>query len=654
MGNDEFSMNVFICGNLTNGILENVVFKIFEKKIRKKSESKFESKNYDFDVIFSHNRPLENYEFYWIGHLFRKGDSSNLIKDIGIGIQKMVFQYKKENKQKIDIRRNNVILFFLKENEDSSIIENPIKSMNEKKTLVEVNNPIIITVGGKNEDNDFEKIKFINKLPGGNNDDILRNVHSKLLTIDAYLNERGNIFDNIVYRNLGKFERNTATTCLDILIFGDARSGKSTFINILSNSLLAREQLDAETCTTKCTEFIIPFENINNAEHLENQALEQINQYNGKLKIIDTPGFLYDADVSKVCGCLNNYIYNEVEIIQLALFFINNTNVLGKSNEVIKILLNNNIPVFFVKTHSLDKDTKLEDSIFYKHITDYIYNNFNEDTGKLLIKNGKNEVYNIIRINQKKDEGHKTIFGIDILLEKILHFFLYEKMKPLLQNNLNNEQNFIQQKNILLSCFSDLSSNYLTFSLHNLLFRKFLTLANVSDYFYRKAIALVTAANFLCCASCIIPIPFIDLPIYYSIHYSMMMGILSVFGIKLTEVDVKTIMITNGANLGGDFNNVKTAKKIINIGLKILLNSGKYASDMVSFIPFFGIFGKGIDLAFSAIDTSVLGRNLIKSCNSLPKNQQFFKNELEKFNYILSKLEAIKLRIQNNHDNLFK
>ena len=628
--------------------------KFLKKKLEKNLNQNLNQKKYDFDVIFSHNRPLENYEFYWIGHLFRKGDSSNLIKDIGIGIQNMIFQYKKENKQKIDIRRNNVILFFLKENEDSSIIENPIKSMNEKKTLVEVNNPIIITVGGKNEDNDFEKIKFINKLPGGNNDDILRNVHSKLLTIDAYLNERGNIFDNIVYRNLGKFERNTATTCLDILIFGDARSGKSTFINILSNSLLAREQLDAETCTTKCTEFIIPFENINNAEHLENQALEQINQYNGKLKIIDTPGFLYDADVSKVCGCLNNYIYNEVEIIQLALFFINNTNVLGKSNEIIKILLNNNIPVFFVKTHSLDKDTKLEDSIFYKHITDYIYNNFNEDTGKLLIKNGKNEVYNIIRINQKKDEGHKTIFGIDILLEKILHFFLYEKIKPLLQNNLNNEQNFIQQKNILLSCFSDLSSNYLTFSLHNLLFRKFLTLANVSDYFYRKAIALVTAANFLCCASCIIPIPFIDLPIYYSIHYSMMMGILSVFGIKLTEVDVKTIMITNGANLGGDFNNVKTAKKIINIGLKILLNSGKYASDMVSFIPFFGIFGKGIDLAFSAIDTSVLGRNLIKSCNSLPKNQQFFKNELEKFNYILSKLEAIKLRIQNNHDNLFK
>lgn len=191
----------------------------------------------------------------------------------------------------------------MKEEEDSSIIENPIKDMNSKNILVEVNNPIIITVGGRNVDEDFEKLKLINKLPGGNKDDILRNIQSKLLTIDAYLNERGNIFDEIVYRNSGKINRVTATTCLDILIFGGSRSGKSTFINKLSNSLLAREQNNAETCTTKCTEYIIPFENleyntlenhhgeINHAD-LENKVSELINQYTGKLKIIDTPGLL--------------------------------------------------------------------------------------------------------------------------------------------------------------------------------------------------------------------------------------------------------------------------------------------------------------------------------------------------------------------------
>ena len=51
----------------------------------------------------------------------------------------------------------------MKENEDSSIIEDPIKDMNKNNTLVEVNNPIIITVGGNNFDDDYEKLKFIIK-----------------------------------------------------------------------------------------------------------------------------------------------------------------------------------------------------------------------------------------------------------------------------------------------------------------------------------------------------------------------------------------------------------------------------------------------------------------------------------------------------------
>ena len=95
-------------------------------------------------------------------------------------------RYYEENSHKIDIRRNNVILCFLKPNEDSSVVEDPIKSMNVDLTLTESNNPIIVTVGGQNADENFEKLKPLNRLPGGNDDDILRNVHSKLLTIDAY------------------------------------------------------------------------------------------------------------------------------------------------------------------------------------------------------------------------------------------------------------------------------------------------------------------------------------------------------------------------------------------------------------------------------------------------------------------------------------
>ena len=458
----EYSMNVFICGNLTageNGILKNVISKLFTKK-GGKSDTKFEPRKHDFDIYFSYNRPLEDYKFYWIGHLFKDRLSPLLIENIGSGIQKMNERYIEEESHKIDIRRNNVILCFLKDDEDSKIIEDTINNMNNKipATLTESNNPIIVTIGGKNIDRDYEKIKPFNRLPGGSNDDILRNVHSKLLTIDAYLNERGNIFDKIVYRNLGKHNLVTASTSLDILIYGGPRSGKSTFINILSNSLLAREQTNAETCTTKCTEYIIPFDNVednieNNNNNLENLALEQINRFTGNLKIIDTPGLFEKNDNSKVCECIKNYIKEEVEIIQLALFFMKDTTTLGKSKEVLKLLIKNNIPIFFVQTHAIDKNIKFEQSGIYKDIISFISNNFGEDAGKLLIHRGENEIYNIIRINQKVDEEYKTIFGVDILIEKILHFFLYEKIDSLLKNNLKEEQSFYDQRNILLSCF---------------------------------------------------------------------------------------------------------------------------------------------------------------------------------------------------------
>lgn len=414
--------------------------------------------------------------------------------------------------------------------------------------MVEVNNPIIITVGGNNVDYDHEKLKFINKLPGGNINDIMRNIHSKLLTIDAYLNERGNIFDGIAYRNLRNFNRLTATTCLDILIFGGSRSGKSTFVNKLSNSLLAREQNNAETCTTKCTKYIIPFENIDNHhgeinhDNIENQALKQIRQSTGKLKIIDTPGLFEDQDVLKVCNCLENYISEEIEIIQLALFFMKDTTTLNKSKEVLKILIKYNIPVFFVQTYSTNERMRIEDTNFYKNIKSFLSNNFEENEGQLLqIYKGNNEIYNFIRINQKKDNEHDLIFGIDTLIEKILHFFLYEKINELISNNLKTEQNFFQQKNILVSCLSDLKINYKNCSLHDALFRKFLALADISNNFYAKSIGLVVFANFACAGSCIIPIPFADLPLYYSIHVGLIFSILSVFELKLKKSILKQL-----------------------------------------------------------------------------------------------------------------
>ena len=120
MGN-EYSMNVFICGNLNDRIKKNVIFEIFKTK-GNKSDSEFKQRDHDFDIYFSWNRPLENYKFYWIGHIFKNGSSPQLFQSICKGIQKMVKQYKDENIKKIDIRRNNVILCFLNDNENSNMI----------------------------------------------------------------------------------------------------------------------------------------------------------------------------------------------------------------------------------------------------------------------------------------------------------------------------------------------------------------------------------------------------------------------------------------------------------------------------------------------------------------------------------------------------
>ena len=104
---------------------------------------------------------------------------------------------------------------------------------------------------------------------------------------------------------------------------------------------------------------------------------------------------------------------------------------------------------------------------------------------------------------------------------------------------------------------------------------------------------------------------------------------------------MKTIMTTNGTNLGGTHRSQLTIIQILNVGFKAALSLGKLGIDAFALAP--------ANVAVSSIDTSALGNNLIKTCNKLPKQQQFFKNELEKFYYVLHKIDEIKKRITNEY-----
>ena len=108
-----------------------------------------------------------------------------------------------------------------------------------------------------------------------------------------------------------------------------------------------------------------------------------------------------DKNVSKVCQCLDNYISEEIEIIQLALFFMKDTTILNKSKDVINILIKYDIHVFFVETHYKEENISLEKTNFFKNIKSFISKNFNDNKEKILLYKGK-AIYIFIRINQKK------------------------------------------------------------------------------------------------------------------------------------------------------------------------------------------------------------------------------------------------------------
>ena len=55
------------------------------------------------------------------------------------------------------------------------------------------------------------------------------------------------------------------------------------------------------------------------------------------------------------------------------------TSIIEQSKDVINILIKYDIPIFFVETHSKDKNISLENSNFYKGIKSFIINHFNDN-----------------------------------------------------------------------------------------------------------------------------------------------------------------------------------------------------------------------------------------------------------------------------------
>ena len=65
----------------------------------------------------------------------------------------------------------------------------------------------------------------------------------------------------------------------------------------------------------------------------------------------------------------------------------------------------------------------------------------------------------------------------------------------------------------------------------------------------------------------------------------LVIEILSDFGIKLDEVEIKTIILNNGTNLGKKNNKENSFKKIVNVRLKALSSTVRVSAEACKFVP---------------------------------------------------------------------
>ena len=136
----------------------------------------------------------------------------------------------------------------------------------------------------KNEGNyNFNKKMYITNIieSGLTTEEIISNIKSEIWEIDCYYNERGNetckFLPNNILNNIG-----ISDISINLLLAGISRSGKSCFINILNNSLLAFEGCEKSSITKKISEYYL--------------FGESKTEKDGAIKIIDTPGFNYETN----------------------------------------------------------------------------------------------------------------------------------------------------------------------------------------------------------------------------------------------------------------------------------------------------------------------------------------------------------------------
>ena len=321
----EVGLKIYICGDLPEK--DKVIKDLFTKNI---SDKRYRSKGaYEFKTN----------QFYWISKIYP--DLSGLtINSICEEIKEDI-DSNKDNEVQIE---QNVILCF-----DSKNINQLFGKILELGNLYY---PFIVVITNEKMNSEIIEFGELRKITNIVLNDKTREklnslIISQLWEYDCYYNEKGNKICRYTPDNIFKtLDANLSFYSLNILLTGKSRSGKSTFINYLTNKLSALESCKKTTVSQKITEYYI---------YLNNNSNER-----SMIKLFDTPGITPEEVKKNECqNFLKDYLGNpdknmEKQIHFILFFFMENDSLEG-NDEIFNILNDCQKPVLFIINKAFDE-----------------------------------------------------------------------------------------------------------------------------------------------------------------------------------------------------------------------------------------------------------------------------------------------------------
>ena len=304
----------------------------------------------------------------------------NITKDFGT-IQKRIFQKKRKfskmifSKKKDECKWNGLKYPILDEKNKSEIIKDTyedIKNSSNKNRIIlkfgasfikefsflinklEKDKPFILFILNEKEieGNTFNKYKnpeYLSYINDSEPDKIYLKIISFLWEKDCYFNERGNELSRFLPSNILYHSPRGFLFC-NILLTGESRAGKSSFLNKIFGKLISYESGQLESTTKEIHHYeLYPPEDENLKDNLKHGY--------GGIKIFDTPGLVKIKELTLFL-LIKSELDNIFEQIHFVFFLIKAQSHLDYCIDMLKYLRDKNkdrkkkinpIPILFIK-----------------------------------------------------------------------------------------------------------------------------------------------------------------------------------------------------------------------------------------------------------------------------------------------------------------